>query len=202
MITWGRAAKLSAIVLAVPLAGLLVLEGLYYFKILVSGEYFQRPAISFHDRQSPVAFLDGLQSYQSVRDVQQLLMGRSILFEESGFINKGLSPIPFVRPIDYQSTTITVQGFPHLGVAGRLEVEFFNDRLFKVRFFPSNPRRYFEAIAEKEGIWPGGPTRKEVGPHASMLAVSDDSGKGPYVMWWDSRLAEEESLWWRRHGSP
>jgi hypothetical protein len=62
------------------------------------------------------------------------------------------------------NTTVMVVRFSDLGVAGDLELKFFNDRLMVTQFDPDAPGRYKKLLTEHVGTFPSGP------PHTKQIS--------------------------------
>lgn len=106
--------------------------------------------------------------------------------------------------------TLTVEGYPHLGTAGVLVLEFFNDRLMEVDFRPDDPSRYTARLHREYPLLKRGRTG-----HAewrtSMLRiwstvdlakskVGRTLGSEGVVLWQDLRLIQQRDDWDARFG--
>jgi len=175
--------KLAATAAAITLTGL-ALYGWWF-------DYFS--SIDFQDKASDKALLIGnIQSYQAVSLFLTQLRAQSLSFKlDSSTLTQDKSSRP---PFDI--TTVTVGQFSHLGYAGELIVDFFNDRLVGLRFYPSNIIGYQQALARNgveipsQGNYRSGNTRVWYG--------TDYTGKH-YIGWEDVRLAKEMDAWIKRY---
>ncbi len=154
-------------------------------------DYFS--SIDFQDTVSDKALLIGnIQSYQPVSLFLTQLRAQSLNFKlESSTLTQDKSSRP---PFDI--TTVTVGQFSHLGYAGELIVDFFNDRLAGLRFYPSNIIGYQQALARNgvdlssQGNYRSRNTR--------IWSGTDYTGK-QYIGWEDVRLAKEMEVWIKRY---
>ena len=136
----------------------------------------------------------GLRSRQTVAEAQRELQTSQA--EWSVIEDSSLPPDDPRPPFDI--TTVSLAPFEHLGVTGELVLEFFNDRLVSVRFYPEQPRRYLEVLAESEAIDLSdrrGPTSRG---GATIEKARDHRGR-TYVIWSDPRLVRKRQRWVMRH---
>lgn len=175
--------KLAATASAIAIAGLAFCG--WWFGYFYS--------IDFQDTVSDTAlFIGNIQSYQPVLPFLAQLRAQSLSFKiESPTLTQEKSSRP---PFDI--TTVTVGQFSHLGYAGELIVDFFNDRLVGLRFYPSNIIGYRQALARNgvdlssQGNYRSGNTRVWYG--------TDYTGR-QYIGWEDVRLAKELEAWIKRY---
>src|SRR6185503_19156382 len=104
--------------------------------------------------------------------------------------------------------TIVADAYPHLGVEGRLTLEFFNDRLYEASFVPSEIATYAENLhkADKrlkkdrmgrsEQI--AGPLRVATNVDFAATDVGMNLQTKPYVIWQDLRLVQQLDDWDKR----
>lgn len=153
-------------------------------------EYF--PPLNFQEVASDKALLiDDVESYLRVEPFLAQLKGRSLSFKVE-------SPAPTSAETNrppFNITTVRVSEFSHLGHAGELIVDFFNDRLIGVRFFPSDVAGYRKALALR-GIDPS--TEGHTFGNTRIWSAADHTGRS-YVGWEDVRLAREMDIWIRRY---
>ncbi|MEC9364860.1 MAG: hypothetical protein VYC42_16700 [Pseudomonadota bacterium] len=151
----------------------------------------------------PVAMLGRYRSFQSVDEV---VFG----LEQAGFepivesrhatVRDGIPP----RDLD----TVTVTQYRHWDVPGRLQLQFFNDRLLQAEFEPEDAARY-KAAQQRElpqlKREESGRSELIVG-HLRIassldLAVSEVGrklGTRPFLIWQDRRLVRQRDEWDRR----
>lgn len=105
----------------------------------------------------------------------------------------------------YDLDRIEVKDYKHLGHAGTLTLQFFNDRLFETEFEPQDAKPYREALRR---VLPGlrsGKTGRAESIQGSLriassldLAVSDvgqNLRTRPFVLWQDRRLLAQRDTW-------
>jgi len=151
----------------------------------------------------PAAMIVPLKSYDSVDHVREVLDGKKLKYTVTPVRPAKTSKYP---PRD--TDTIVVNDYPHLGVEGKLTLEFFNDRLFEATFVPSDLRDYVAALhaadprlkRERDG-------RTEISVGSLRIATnvdfaSTDTGRNlqtkPYVLWQELRLKDSLDEWDRR----
>lgn len=106
--------------------------------------------------------------------------------------------------------TLEQRGFEHLGVRGRLALDFFNDRLMEVTFYPDSAAEYAAPFAAAEpGLQRQASGRREgVAGHRRVVSnveqLTTDGGRflgsTPFTLWQDRRLRAELDDWDRRFG--
>ena len=97
----------------------------------------------------------------------------------------------------FDMTVVTVPRFLLMGDRGELQVEFFNNRLTAVRFFPEEPDRVLGRLAES-GVDLRSKPESATGPHARAWCAVDNLQRR-YIGWEDTRLRKEVDLWIRRY---
>lgn len=106
--------------------------------------------------------------------------------------------------------TLELRPFTHLGVDGRLTLDFFNDRLMEVTFYPVDVEAYAPALARAEpGLRRDGANRQVLVSGSRRVAANiaqQASEIGPrigaraFVLWQDRRLRTELDQWDARFG--
>jgi hypothetical protein len=81
----------------------------------------------------------------------------------------------------------------HLGRRGEVTVEFINERLAIVRFFPKDFQGYFAAL-RASGVEPDEEGRFALSRELDGWVATHDDGR-EHVGWQDRRLYEEEFAW-------
>lgn len=151
----------------------------------------------------PVPLLGKYRSYMGVDEV-------AVGLEQSGFkpetesrhanVHSGVPPRDF--------DLITVNQYQHWGVQGRLELQFFNNRLYQAEFEPDEAEPY--RTAQRREL---PQLRREISGRSELiqghlriassldLAVSD-VGRSlrtrPFLLWQDRRLVRQRDEWDRR----
>jgi hypothetical protein len=106
--------------------------------------------------------------------------------------------------------TLALRPFTHLDVPGWLTLDFFNDRLMEVTFYPQDPKAYAPALSRAEpGLRRQGANRQVgVSGHRRVAAniaqqaspLGPRMGARPFVLWQDLRLRAELDDWDARFG--
>jgi len=106
---------------------------------------------------------------------------------------------------------IEVAEYKHLGQAGKLSMQFFNDRLFETEFEPADAKTYVRELRRALPQLRSGKTGRAEWIVGSLrvassldLAISD-VGKSlrtrPYVLWQDRRLVQQRDSWDLRYAA-
>lgn len=138
-------------------------------------------------------FFHGLQSGQAPEEVQVLL----------GLASEQWHPVDdpnFARSRSYglRMQRAEIRHFIHLECEGRLVLYFFNERLLRARFHPSDFQRFQKAMAEREALLLNPGAVLEVDPATQVRVLRDHEG-GSYVVWEDRELqAQWEAVSRRR----
>lgn len=147
-----------------------------------------------------VRFFAPFRSYQGTDEVHRLLEDAGYhpqLTSRHAKVPEGLPPsdLDIIEVYDYQ----------HLGQPGKLELQFFNDRLYQAEFEPKDADAYrplFRAQWPQLGHEKGGRSEYVAGPLriASSLDLSTSSvGQAlrtrPFVLFQDSRLIRQRDDW-------
>lgn len=153
-------------------------------------EYF--PPVNFQEVASEKApLIEDVESYLRVEAFLAQLKARSLSFT----IESPPSPSAKTNRPPFNVTTVKVGQFSHLGHPGELIVDFFNDRLVGVRFFPMDVAGYQQALA-KTGIDLS--TDGHTFGNTRVWSAVDQTGR-TYVGWEDVRLAREMEVWIKRY---
>jgi len=176
---------------------------LYTAKVVIAPSAHPEKAKFTAVATDPVAMIAPLKSYDSVAGVREVLDAQKLKYTVTPVRPATTSKYP---PRD--TDTVVVTGYPHLGVAGRLTLEFFNDRLFEATFVPSDLKDYVGALHAADSRLKrekGGRTDVTVGTLRLATNVdfaSTDTGKNlrtkPYVLWQELRLKDALDEWDRR----
>lgn len=153
--------------------------------------------------EDPVRLISTFRSYSSVDTVMFEL-------ERAGFnpIMESSSARSRVGVPPRDLTTLNVAQFRHWNVAGKLTLQFFNDRLYQSEFEPEDPETYAKAQrrelpqvkSEKTGraVWVGGNLRIASSLDLSVSEVGQKLDTRPFLLWQDRRLVRQRDEWDRR----
>ena len=144
--------------------------------------------------------------YRSFQGVDEVVVD----LERSGFLpmveSRHLPVRDGVPPRNLD--TVTVTQYRHWGVPGRLELQFFNDRLYQTEFEPEDAERYLAAQRrELPQLARRSTGRSElINGHLRIassldLAVSEVGQQlrtRPFLIWQDRRLVRQREEWDRR----
>lgn len=151
----------------------------------------------------PVRLIGTFRSYASVDTVMFELerAGFSPIMETSS--SRSRVGVP---PRDL--TTVTVSQYRHWKVAGKLTLQFFNDRLYQSEFEPEDDETYAKAQhrelplvkSEKSGraVWVGGNLRIASSLDLAVSEVGRKLKSRPFLLWQDRRLVRQRDEWDRR----
>lgn len=155
--------------------------------------------------QAGVPILDGFRSYASLADVSAALTGGGYRWTHTP-LHKPPSPKYPPRDLD----TLRVADYRHLGVAGDLRLEFFNDRLYEAHFAPRDAEQYRQRLHAAERR-----LRRDRNGKAELVAgnlrlttnvdlVASDVGRAygaePYAIWQDLGLIAQRERWDAAYG--
>jgi hypothetical protein len=150
--------------------------------------------------------LDVFRSYDNEQQVTQQLRSAGLQVTVERMHIEGTRKYP-----PYKLDTLTVQEYPHLGHTGRLDLDFFNDRLARATFLPAEPRSYLRQL-ERTGArlrkqeisrW----TQESGNLRITSNIVYATSHVGRtlhtqgYVSWEDMRLMAQSRQWYDDYGS-
>jgi hypothetical protein len=144
--------------------------------------------------------------YRSYQGVDEVVVG----LERSGFLpmveSRHLPVRDGVPPRNLD--TVTVNQYRHWDVPGRLELQFFNDRLYQTEFEPEDAERYVAAQRrELPQLTRRGSGRSELIVGNLRIASSLDLAVSqvgqqlrtrPFLIWQDRRLVRQREEWDRR----
>lgn len=149
---------------------------------------------------NPVDLIEPLRSYSSVADVEAVLKQGEYGWRKSE-IRTAATPDHPPRNLD----TLVVNGYQHLGVAGELTLDFFNDRLMEAAFIPSDPQAYVQQL-RRQGIRASreengraerirGHQRLASNVELAITEVGRNIGTTPRIIWQDLRLIAQRDEW-------
>lgn len=109
----------------------------------------------------------------------------------------------------YRFDTVEVDSYRHLGEAGQLKLEFFNDRLFQAEFVPKDPVDYARRQRALGLSRDRNARREKIEGHQRIvstvdLAVSDVGihlRTEPFILWQDLRLVAQRDKWDQKFGT-
>ena len=145
----------------------------------------------FDSIENPVSLIDNISSYQSL-DALKASLGSVYPLDTLPDERSSFSGDKFRPP--FQVKNLLVRDFLHLGQRGNLLVIFFNNRLAKTLFFPSNHDEYLATLSSKIGTDVISSKGILIRPHVRIWAATDHQGKS-YIGWEDERLADEMNRW-------
>jgi hypothetical protein len=150
-----------------------------------------RDSESYTDRQSPVMLMERFPSYSTERQVVGLIPAtalRTVLRENLATSSKQ-PPLNLVL--------LSAPNYSHLGYGGELRLEFSNDRLSSVWFFPE---KYDEYLAKLNGtgVLVEHVETATIDRNPQIIAHHDERNKR-YVTWQDTRLVEQDHRWSERY---
>lgn len=106
--------------------------------------------------------------------------------------------------------TLELSPFTHLGVEGRMTLDFFNDRLMEMTFIPQDASAYAAALARAEpGLRRDNTGRREringhrrIASNVEQLSTpaGRQLGSTPFTLWQDRRLRAQLDDWDARFG--
>lgn len=196
-------AKATAAAAATPLPNKAVEAMVYEEAGSAAGQADSEIAAFTRIESDPVPLLGKYRSYMGVEEVV-------IGLEQAGFKPETESRHARVRasvpPRDFD--VVTVNQYQHWDVQGRLELQFFNNRLYQTEFEPDEAEPYRSAQRrELPQIKREGSGRSELIQGNLRIASSldlavSDVGRNlhtrPFLLWQDRRLVRQRDEWDRR----
>lgn len=149
----------------------------------------------FDSIKAPVLLIGDISSYQSI-DAFKISLRAAYSWEvlpseRSSFRGDKYRPA-------FEVESLLVRDFSHLGQRGNLLIIFFNNRLAKTLFFPSDQDKYLIALSFDIDHDVLSSEEFFVRPHVRIWAATDGQGKN-YVGWEDRRLADEMARWIKKY---
>lgn len=152
------------------------------------------------------SLMDRFRSYDSEQQVRQQLAGDGLEITAERVHVEGTRRYP-----PYKLDILTVNSYQHLGHEGRLDLEFFNDRLAGATFQPTDPKPYLRQV-QKAGVrmkrqelsrWTheAGHLRVSSNIVYATSKVGQTLSTPPYVSWQDMRLVAQSREWYAAYGS-
>lgn len=146
----------------------------------------------------PIELFNGFRSFQTVAEARKLRaddLGSWKIVEDTPTID-GSGRILF------RTVTAEIPGYLHDGQKGRLVLQFLNDRLTRVLFYPEDPDAYL-AVLQRNGIlvtrnatWSNRLDLSAKAQPAALESFSYSDVRGArYVAWVDTRLDAEYHHW-------
>jgi len=178
----------------------IVLPGLWVAKEKIAPSAHPEKARFTEMAADPVALLGGLNSYESLESVSAKLTAAQVKFQPTS-----VRPAPSGKYPPRDRDTIVAPEYKHLGVTGKLTLEFFNDRLYEATFIPSEPAEYapklhaadrrvkVDRVGSSEAIV--GNLRIATNVDFAITDVGRSLQTKPYVIWQDLRLTKLLDEW-------
>ena len=155
-------------------------------------------------RHSPLELISGFWSYQSIGETKNRLgpAVRWSVLDDTPVPARGSCP-------RFDTFRLAVPNWGHLGEPGELWLDFVNDALYSVSFFPDRPDQYLELLKRAGTELERLPRTSELGafvaflasPVTSRFAFSARTWKATaytgrvYIGWEDPRIREEMHAW-------
>lgn len=184
----------------------LAFSAVYTAKVLIAPAAHDEAAIFTAVADDPVAFLDGLSSYDTVAAVTARLDAKKVAVQATKQHLPASSKYP---PRDRDTLSAA---FVHLGEAGQLTLEFFNDRLYEATFVPKDAGAYAERLHAADRRLKREPTNRiefidgplRIASNVDFAAtvVGQNLRTKPFVIWQDTRLVDALDDWDRRFVVP
>jgi hypothetical protein len=167
-----------------------------------------RPDFSAYLRaeEPRVTLIDSLRSYDSQQQVAQQLSAAGLRWSVERLHVEGTDDYP-----PYKLDTFIVPAYQHLGHAGRLRLEFFNDRLWSATFLPAEPESYLRRL-ERSGVrlrktavsvWERQDGNLRIA--SNIIYATSNVGRtlatDAYASWEDLRLSAQSRQWYDVYGS-
>ena len=147
---------------------------------------------TYTDRLDASPLLLGeFQGYSSEQAVRAALGAQPIQEVERSGLPQGDG-----RP-RFDIVTLAVAEYHHLGVAGELRLQFFNDRLSDVWFYPDDVDEYMAALGRREVAVTTDRTGQLKG--TVRIWTQRDYRNRTYVGWSDQRLDDQRARWISRY---
>lgn len=134
----------------------------------------------------------GLESGLSMEEVQAALHVAADQWQPVDEYNP-----PRGRGTGLRMQRVELRHFAQGDAEGRLVLNFFNDRLLRTRFHPTDFARYRKAMAEKENLDLAPGTKANLEPATEVRVLRDHEG-GSYVVWEDTELQAQLNAVTRR----
>lgn len=157
-------------------------------------EYYR--SVTFADiAKHRAKLINAIESYWSVEDLESYLTKRSLAWD----LKRGQRPgLEDKRP-PFIVDTVSIKNYPHLGFSGELVVEFFNNRLVGVRFFPRGIDKYIERLDSAENLDLARKREARVSEYTRVWIGEANQERKKYVGWEDVRLSNEMKQWIKRY---
>ncbi|MDN3558199.1 hypothetical protein [Halomonas maura] len=149
----------------------------------------------FDSMEPPVSLIDDIVSYQSL-DVFKASLGSGYSWELLPDQRSSFSGDKYRPPFEVES--LLIRDFFHLGHRGNLLVVFFNNRLAKTLFYPSNYDGYLAALSSEIEVDLIVIKEAQVRSHVRIWVATDHQGNN-YIGWEDERLADEMIKWIKKY---
>lgn len=183
--------------------GFVIASAVYTAKVIIAPSAHPEKGKFTALADDPVVMLDGIKSYDSVESV-----GARLDAAKMAFTVTPVRPPPSGKYPPRDRDTLVAGTYKHLGIEGRLTLEFFNDRLYEAVFVPSEPEEYAKKlhVADKRLKLDRNRRAEHIVGNLRLASNVDfavtDVGRSlqtkPYVIWQDLRLVQQLDEWDRR----
>jgi hypothetical protein len=154
---------------------------------------------SYTERQPGITLIGDFVSYSAVSEIETILKAAGISWTRS----PDTAPDPRRPPFAEHQIVIAV--YTHLGCQGELHLDFLNDRLESVLFYPIDFDKYTKAVETMEGKALQRPSAMEnqiwIEAGRRKIAVGTElmDKKRRFVGWFDPRFEKEVNAWIMRY---
>lgn len=159
---------------------------------------------SYTERRAGIVLLEGFVSYSTILELEGKLKAKEIHWrrvpEDIPDLNSSSRP-PF------SEHHIEIEDYRHLGFRGQLSLQFLNDRLRAVIFYPADFDGYSKAVETFEGITIEKPlslvnqfwVQTKTGYRKMTVGKEWMDKKRGFVGWFDARFENEVNAWIMRY---
>ena len=144
------------------------------------------------DQSAGTPLFKGLASGLSMEEVQEALRVPADQWQPVDEYNP-----PRGRAVGLRMQRVEIRHFSQGDFDGRLVLNFFNDRLLRTRFHPTDFNRFKRVMAEREALDLAVGKKAALEP-ATEIRVQRDHDGGTYVVWEDTELQEQWNAVTRR----
>lgn len=156
---------------------------------------------SYTARYAGIVLVEDFVSYSAVSEIEARLKAKGI---RSKRIPDGMPNLTSTFRPPFAAHKIVVEDYTHLGYRGELSLNFLNDRLESVIFYPTDFDGYIKATEALEGKPLGRPSHNDnawtkIGRRGVFVGSEFMEKKRQFVGWHDLRFDEEINAWIMRY---